>query len=98
MTEKSICIEDVFPLYERNRNIYHDCNLLGRENSCKYRYNEKCYCMEATQEVLPFLALFSYKMLPSWLVLVAYCKETKFTRKSSKTCRSSIFLLFLKFF
>lgn len=55
MQEKrvSLCSEDVFALYERNRNIYNDCNRLGREKECKYRYNEKCYCMEV-QNVLPF--------------------------------------------
>ena len=54
MTKKSIYYEDVFALYERNKNIYYDCKYNNNINKkCNTVFNEKCYCIE-DQNVLPF--------------------------------------------
>lgn len=46
----SLTEEDVFYLYERNKNIYSNCKLLKKQ--CPSMYNNICYCNEE-DDVIP---------------------------------------------
>ena len=44
--------EDVFYLYERNFEVYHDCNKSNQIDTCKTEWKGYCYCFY-TQPLIP---------------------------------------------